>query len=381
MKVAFVSRWGVQCGIATYTDQLALSLTQQGVTCECLAEALIGIKEIPLQSDIKFARCWNGRHGNYDGIFRGLVKSKPAVVHFQHEFGLMDNPGGLLELLPKIRAIGVRVVVTPHTVMPRPSPKNWFFINVLSQVDGIVAHNKDMRDVLKKWGLSKKNIHVIPHGTPEDCLLHNKQESRHRLFLPESENVVIAISLGFITPGKMQHEAVDAILDLAQEGLIDTTRFLYLIAGSPGQSDEHNIEYCRTLHRKIDEARAWNFIRITPHFIDRKDLPLYYGAADFVITGSHQTFYSVSGRSHQEMAYGMPSISSDARLLSDLNEQRSLKYDSDFALKSHILTMIRDPYLRQSMERRCRDFAKETSWTNVAKMHAELYTKLKNQGK
>lgn len=381
MKVAFVSRWGVQCGIATYTDQLALSLTKQDIVCECLAEALTGIKETPLQSDISFYRCWNGRHGNYDGIFRRLVKSKPEIVHFQHEFGLMDNPGGLLELMPKIRAIGIPVVFTPHTVMPRPSPKNWFFINVLGQADGIVAHNKQMRDVLKNWGISAKSIEVIPHGTPEDCMVHNRKESRTALYLPESDDVIIAISLGFISPGKMQHEAVDAILQLAQEGLIDTTKFLYLIAGSPGQNDEQNIEYCRELHRKIDKARAWNFIRIIPHFIDRKDLPLYYGAADFVITGSHQTFYSVSGRSHQEMAYGMPSVSSDARLLADLNESRSLKYDSSFALKAHILTMIRDPLLRHHMVRRCLDFAQETSWTNVAKMHVSFYKKLKGIGR
>jgi glycosyltransferase involved in cell wall biosynthesis len=376
MNVAFVSRWGVQCGIATYTDQLILSLGKQDVTCKCFAEEITGIKEISVQSDIKFFRCWNGRHGNYNGIFEKLNKHKPDIVHFQHEFGLMDNPKGLLELFPRIRAIGIPIVVTPHTVIPRPSPKNWFFIDVLSQASGIVAHNKDMMDALKKWGIPGKKIHIIPHGTPEDGMSYNRKESRNSLYLPESDDVIIAISLGFISPGKMQHEAVDAIIDLAQEGLIDTKRFLYIIAGSPGQGYEQNIDYCRDLYKKVDSARAWNFIRIIPYFIDRKHLPLYYGAADFVITGSHQTFYSVSGRSHQEMAYGMPSISADARLLSDLNEHRSLKYDSLFALKANLLTMIRDPLLRSTMGRRCLDFAEETSWTNAARKHINLYNKL-----
>ena len=378
MNVSFVSRWGVQCGIATYTDQLVLSLVKRGVNCNCLAEKLIGIKEIPLQSDIEFFRCWDGRQANYEGIFRNLLKSKPCVVHFQHEFGLMDTPGALLELIPKIRSLKIPIIVTPHTVMPKPNPKNWFFINVLSQVDAVVAHNEDMQRELVNWGLSKLNVHVIPHGTPEDCNIAERVAAREALFLPDAHDIVIAISLGFISPGKMQHEAVDAILDLAREGMIDTSKFIYIIAGSPGQNDQQNIEYCRKLHKKIDDARAWNFIRIIPRFIDRADLPLWYGAADFVITGSHQTFFSVSGRSHQEMAYGRPSISSDARLLSDLNERRSLKYDSHFALKAHILTMIRDPYLRHSMGRRCVEFAQDTSWTNIAKKHIALYKKLKD---
>jgi glycosyltransferase involved in cell wall biosynthesis len=380
MKVSFVSRWGVQCGISTYTDQLILSLMQQhGVDCDCLAEKLIGIKEIPVQStDARFARCWDGRQSNYEGIFRQLKKVKPSVVHFQHEFGLMDSPGALLEILPKIKAIGVPVVFTPHTVMPMPSPKNWFFRDVLKQAQGVVAHNEQMKEELVKWGLHPDSVHVIPHGTPEGCAIEDKKNARMALFLPDDPSLVIAISLGFISPGKMQHEAVEAILGLAQEGLIDTSRFLYIIAGSPGQNDQQNIEYCRSLHKKVDDARAWNFIRIIPRFIDRVDLPLWYGAADFVITGSHQTFFSVSGRSHQEMAYGIPSVSSDARLLSDLNEGRSLKYDSLFQLRGNILTMIREPYLRVSMQRRCLDFAEVTSWTNVAKKHIHLYEKVSN---
>lgn len=377
MKVAFVSRWGVQCGIATYTDQLSMSIESQQVTCECLAERLIGIKEIPVQSGSKVFRCWDGRQANYEGIFRKLQKQRPSVVHFQHEFGLMDSPGALLELLPKIKALRIPIIVTPHTMMPKPSPKNWFFMNVLSQVDAVVAHNDEMKGVLVDWGVRHQKVYVIPHGTPDDCNIEDRKGAREILFLPEDPAVVIAISLGFISPGKMQHEAVDAILGLAQEGLIDTSKFLYIIAGSPGQNDEHNIKYCHKLHSKLYEARAWNYIHIVPRFIDRVDLPLWYGAADFVITGSHQTFFSVSGRSHQEMAFGMPSVSSDTRLLSDLNEERSLKYDSMFQLRGHILTMVRDPYLRQSMERRCLDFAQTTSWTNVAKRHIRLYKKLK----
>jgi glycosyltransferase involved in cell wall biosynthesis len=253
---------------------------------------------------------------------------------------------------------------------------------VLKQVDGVVAHNDQMKESLVGWGIDSGRVHVIPHGTPEGCAIEDRRSARRALFLPEDPSLIIAISLGFISPGKMQHEAVEAVLGLAQEGLIDTSKFLYIIAGSPGQNDQQNIEYCRELHQKIEKSRAWNFIRVIPRFIDRVDLPLWYGAADFVITGSHQTFFSVSGRSHQEMAYGMPSVSSNARLLSDLNEERSLKYDSLFQLRGHILTMIREPMLRVSMQRRCLDFAEATSWTNVAKKHIRLYEKVsKEKGK
>jgi glycosyltransferase involved in cell wall biosynthesis len=177
----------------------------------------------------------------------------------------------------------------------------------------------------------------------------------------------------------MQHEAVDAIVSLVHDGLLDPQYFLYVIAGKPGQNTPENIEYCRRLHEIVQENRAWNYIRIIPHFVPVGDLPAWYGAADFVITGSKPTFFSVSGRSHQEMAFGMPSISSRANLLADLNDFRSMKYESIEELRAHILRMTKDGQLREVFSRRCTEFAENTSWTNVAAMHFRLYESLKGR--
>lgn len=379
MKVTFVSRWGVQCGIATYTDQLAMSILQSGsdVSIECAAEQLKGIPEIPVQCRIPFNRCWKGDAQLYGGLVEFLRNSKPDIVHIQHEFGLMDSAKGMLELLPQLRSLGIPVVVTCHTVMPPPSPKGWFFMNCLSQVAKVVVHNEETRDALIEWKIRPKQIAVIPHGTPEDCKVVEKVEARRQLFLPEDLRVIIAVSLGFITEGKMQHQAIEAVVGLVHEGLLDPQSFLYVIVGQPGQNTPENIAYCRRLHSILDKNRSWNYIRIFPRFIPVKELPVWYGASDFVITGSHQTFFSVSGRSHQEMAFRMPSISSNARLLSDLSEYRSMKYDSMEELRAHILRLAKDWTLRETLSRRCGEFAEETSWTNVARKHLQLYKELK----
>jgi glycosyltransferase involved in cell wall biosynthesis len=379
MKVLFASRWGVQCGIATYTDQLILSLmARKDIRCEVAAEHLKGIPEIPLQSKrVPFRRCWSGDAELYGDLVEEVRKTEPDILHIQHEFGLMDSPKGFLEMLPRIRSMGVPVVVTCHTVMPPPSNKGWFFLNCLNQIARVVAHNDETRQALLDWKLKPQSVVVIPHGTPEDCEAADKLPARRHLFLPEDPNLIIAVSLGFITKGKMQHEAVEAIVSLVQDGLLDPSHFLYVIAGKPGQNTPENIEYCRQLHAMVHDARAWNYIRIVPQFIAVEDLPVWYGASDFVITGSQQTFFSVSGRSHQEMAFGMPSISSRARLLADLSDFRSMKYESKEELRAHILRMVKDGHLRETFARRCTEFAEDTSWTNVAAMHFKLYESLK----
>jgi glycosyltransferase involved in cell wall biosynthesis len=377
MKVAFISRWGVQCGIATYTDQLAFALTRAGVEVECAAEKFVGIGETEVQAkNVPVTRCWAGAEQSYAGIAEHLRKSQPDIVHIQHEFGLMGSPRALLELLPMLKGLRKPIVVTCHTVMEPPDTRGWFFLNFLNQVNTVVAHSQGIHDALLKWQLRSGSIAVISHGTPEHCEAMGKTEARRMLYLPESPEVVIAISLGFITKGKMQHEAIDAVIGLVRDGLVDPARFLYVVAGEPGQGQQANIDYCRELHAVVDAAKAWNYIRIMPRFVPASELPIWYGAADFVITGSHQTFWSTSGRAHQEMAFGMPSVSAEARLLADLNEYRSLKYDSVGQLRSHILRMARDPQLRATLSRRCGQFAEETSWTNIARMHQQLYESL-----
>jgi glycosyltransferase involved in cell wall biosynthesis len=342
---------------------------------------MVGIKQINVQSDtVPFSRCWDGKKNVFNDAAYQIVKGhpKPDIVHIQHEFGFMDSRNPLLDFFGTLSAHGIPVVVTPHTVMEPKNEKAWFFTDILSKSVAIVAHTEATKEALLKWApLKDIGIYVISHGTPEDCEVKDVAASRRHLYLPEDPNLVVAISLGFITPGKMQHEAVEAIIELVKDGLIDPNRFLYIIAGEPGQGNQGNIEYCLKIHRMIDQARAWNYIRINPGFVSREELPFWYGAADFVITGSHQTFFSTSGRSHQEMAFGMPSVSSNARLLSDLNEMRSLKYESHCQLRARLLQMINDPNIRSSLSSRCVDFAKDTSWTNVAKKHMQMYDAIK----
>jgi glycosyltransferase involved in cell wall biosynthesis len=270
----------------------------------------------------------------------------------------------------------VPVVLTLHTVMPPPSHKRWFFGQLLKNVDGIVVHNEETKEALLRWQLRPERVRVIPHGTLEPEAKPERTAARQALYLPEDPSVVIALSLGFITKGKMQHQAVDAITWLVREMLLDPRHFLYIIAGEPGQNTEDNKEYCRELHRKVWKARAWNYIHIYPRFIDSKELPTWYAASDFVITGSHATFFSTSGRAHQEMAFKMPSVSARVALLSDLNELRSLKFSSEDELRSHIMRLIHDSHLRDVLARRCGTFAQDTSWEKVALKHIQLYKSL-----
>ena len=316
---------------------------------------------------------------NVDNMFLRLKMGHANVAHFQHEFGIMNQARPMSQLVSVLGKAGVPSVFTCHTVMPKPNAHTgWFFSDILRQMDAVIVHTEEARDAIIGWGFPASKAHTIPHGTMENCHVSEKMEAREALGLPTDPDFVIAVSVGFITPGKMQRETIKEVISLVDEGRLDPQRFLFVIAGEPGQGDLTNIRYNREIHELVEARNAEDYVKVVSEFVPVDRLPLWYGAADFAITASHQTFFSTSGRSHQEMAFGVPSVSSRSRLLSDLDESRSLKADLDQGSEfgDAILRMVNDRELRQTLSANCLKFAEETSWTNVAKKHIDLYNSL-----
>lgn len=379
MRIGFVSRWGVRCGVSTYTDQLVEAVVRQGTDAFCVAETVGGLASVPVTSKIDVVRCWDGKNMNVDDMFLQLKMGRVDIVHFQHEFGIMNQARPMAQLIAVLGRVGIPSIFTCHTVMPKPNyHTGWFFGEILRQIDAVVVHAKGARQAIIGWGYPAIQVHTIPHGTMEGCCTVDRMEARAVLGLPTNSDFTIAVSVGFITPGKKQKETIETVISLVSEGRLDPEKFMFIIAGEPGQGDITNIKYNREIHELVVEKHAERYIRVLSEFVPVSDLPLWYGAADFAITASHQTYHSISGRSHQEMAFGVPSVSSRSLLLSDLDESRSLKADlengSEFG--DAILRMVNEPELRRQLSEACLKFAEETSWTNVARKHIELYQSL-----
>jgi glycosyltransferase involved in cell wall biosynthesis len=381
LRVGCISRWGVRCGVSTYTDQLVEAVVRQGTDVFCVAETVGGLAAVPVTSKIDVVRCWDGKNMNVDNMFLRLKMGKADVVHFQHEFGIMNQARPLAQLIAVLGRAGIPSVFTCHTVMPKPNNQTgWFFGEILRQIDAVVVHAEGARQAIIDWGYRADKVQVIPHGTMEGCQVVERQAARETLGLPTDPGFVIAVSVGFITPGKKQRETIEKVISLVSDGRLDPQKFLFIIAGEPGQGDLTNIRYNREINELVENSRAGGYIKVISEFVPVDQLPLWYGAADFAITASHQTYHSISGRSHQEMAFGVPSVSSRALLLSDLDETRSLKADLDqdggTEFGDAIVRLATDPELRQKLSEACLRFAAETSWTNVARQHVELYQKL-----
>lgn len=166
-KVAIISDWGVNCGIATYTSYLVSALRKYAESVVVFAEEAVGSK---FEKDV--IRCWD-RKGDYKRILGEVEKYNPDLIIVQHEFGLFHKVNLWQSLMSQLSKW--RVLTTFHTVLEHRVP------NVEASLDykarcfaemacsEIVVHQKKAREALRDRGYSGR-VHYIPHG----CFPPNK---------------------------------------------------------------------------------------------------------------------------------------------------------------------------------------------------------------
>jgi glycosyltransferase involved in cell wall biosynthesis len=178
-RVAVISNWKVNCGIATYTEYLVQGLRKIAGSVKIFAEIAEGSQ---IESDV--VRCWD-RKGDYSRILPEIEKYNPDLIIIQHEFGLFHKVNLWQCLLSQLSRW--RVITTFHTVLEHRIP------NVDASLDyrarsfaevacpEIIVHQKKARETLRDRGYSGR-VHYIPHGCFEPFKEKRLQPQKYGMY-------------------------------------------------------------------------------------------------------------------------------------------------------------------------------------------------------
>lgn len=364
MKIGIVSTFSCACGIATYSQHLVQHYPENSTII--FANYLGDLSDTGDKTKHPIIRCWN-RKDTHDELFNEIMKNNIDIVHFQHEFGLFQNSSSFQNLIINLKKNNKKIVITPHTIF-RNNLHNRIFTNNINYIDKIIAHHPNGANVLD----CDKTI-IIPHGSME---VSPKPKKEAREFLHIEDDRIVLLCFGFITPNKSVMDAIEAVQMLREK----YPKILLIIVGMPVTHGNNygNMKYCVSLFEKVDSFSGWDNVKIIPRFISEADIDYYAGSADIAIENYKQTEFSTSGMSHLVMSYGLPSTSSNANILADLDETRSLKYEiGDIKkLANNIERLITDNELRYELSRNSITYTNKTSWPIIAQKHMELYKKV-----
>ena len=200
---------------------------------------------------------------------------------------------------------------------------------------------------------SSKDVCVIPHGSMP--IPEMKKEDARRLL-----GINIDMPIGFIFGFQSGDKNYQRLIDAAKNVGIHI-----IISGAP-----HNV--ASSVY--IENDKNVTFIN---RFIEENEVNLYALASDILLFDYiGKDHYSVSGAMHRIIGAGRPIICSDIKHFSDVEHgYNCLKFKDQEELEKCIKSVLENG---EQLGLAAREYAKETSWENIAKRHVEIYRRYTN---
>ncbi len=374
MKIAFVSTYlPKECGIATYTDYLIQGIrkTDPALGIKVIAEK--GAAPVK-QENFEVNPCWDR---NEDYVKPIIAQTNGVdIIHIQHEYGIYKLDNRLPSLLRELGA-DVFKVLTIHCIRPAQFSKvgiieENFIKEIALLADQIILHLESQKAILERLGVPLKKIHVIPHGT--ELSNEDKMASRIKLGLPEDEKMLLM--LGFIRKNKCLHVVLDALAEI-----LDEFKDVFLFVGGTLHplALQIDIDYAKTIPKKITELGVENNVIHKNSFISNEDIPYVIGASDIVLFPYVEQDRSASGAFRLAIGANKPIIASRIPKFEELktvcDELLVQPYNSSEIAKIAI-RLFKEIDFKNYVQNKISVFKEKTSWDVVGKMHLELYKQL-----
>lgn len=301
-KAAFISVWGIQCGISTYSEWLWPELGKYFQDWHVFAEVAPGKENY---SEPKVTRCWK-RGESLQVLLNELERFGPDVVYIQHEWGIFPDARYWLALMSALHH-RYRVVVCFHSIYPAHRDK----AICLAAAPEIIVHTPTAARAISGLGVSRPT-YVVPHG----CLENDHGPKPWNML--KSEHTIVQFGFGFRYKG--WHVALEVVHELREKFPDVFFTGLFSVPANAGQDID---QYFGELQERIDQLKLRDHVALIKGFQDEVSLKDYLrihrvALFPYVENGKHAVL-GCSGAARFTMAQGIPIVTTRIPLFEDLD--------------------------------------------------------------
>jgi glycosyltransferase involved in cell wall biosynthesis len=307
LRVAVVSTWAVQCGIAEYSRFLLDRFVESDRGRMEQPVILCDDRTLPSSSDCMRVRpAWRLKNSDSMKQLAQIVAAEdPHVLLIQHQPGLIQWHD-LVRLLQDRRVRHRITVVTLHAA-PRLlelGDECAEIIAGLGQASRVLVHQIGDLNILKDLGLTA-NVTLFPQGAPQRF-----SAPYPRLLTPRDSPLIG--SYGFFLPGKGLPRLIEAVAQLRHTW--PRLRLNLVNAEYPAATSQEEIARCRDLARSLGLADAieWD-TAFHPHAESIRIL----AKCDLLVLSYDESNESSSASLRSAMASGVPVAVSPIALFQD----------------------------------------------------------------
>lgn len=361
MKIAFVGNWKMQCGIATYSENLwgAIShhLSDFKLFIEKNDDKTGPINEIGGQtiSTDRVVECWK-RGESLQQLTTEIKKYDPDIIWIQHEFGLWPNAMYWLSFMNQISEY--RVIVTMHSVFHHKDKTI-----CEAAMPEIVVHLTGAYDVLKNEKQIPGKVYVIPHG----CYPCTTQEKLWNFY--KSDKTFLQFGFGFRYKGWENSIKATALLAKKYPNVF----FTGLFSESPFNQVEHKMYYDE-LMSLIEQLGIQENVALIRGFQSDATLDSYMRTNQatifpYISHPAHEVF-GASGAARLVMSKALPVITSSVNHFSDLP---TIKADSPEEIAVALETLFINTVAKEAQINKQLEYINENTWDKIATRYISLF--------
>jgi len=357
-----------QCGIATFTEDLAQALAEDNPDAEVMVVAMNDGRTYQYPARVQLTI---EQHdiAAYETAAEQLNARGIDVLSVQHEFGIFGGSAGsfLLTLLRQVRA---PIVTTLHTVLERFTPEQSLVVEELAALsDKIVVMSERAVRFLVAQGIARDKIAFIHHGI--HAIDADREAEKERLGLSGRS---LILTFGLLSPNKGIETAIRALPAVVRD-FPDVT-YLVLGATHPNIRMRHGEAYRDQLVRLATELGVAGHVRFDNTFVDREELTRYLAATDVYLVPYLSREQITSGTLAYAMGNGRAVVSTPfwyaEELLAD-GRGLLVPFENPAATATELRELLGEPDRRVAMERRARAYGEQMRWPNVASEYACLF--------
>ncbi|MFA6368854.1 MAG: glycosyltransferase family 4 protein [Candidatus Shapirobacteria bacterium] len=372
IKVIYISTYIPQrCGIATFTKDVtsAINLLNPSALAEIMAVVKDGENlEFPWEVKYKLFQC---DLNSYIQAANYINNSECDLVLVEHEFGIFGGKCGDY-LIPFLEMIKKPRIMTCHTVIDDPQ-NEWgmVFQRLVKVVDAfIVMTQNSAKKLIDLYGVKKRSITVIPHGTPD--IGYNSGE-RYKKKKKLSNRIVLG-NINLLSENKGIDYSIEAVAEIAKK----YPQVLYLVIGQthPTILEKEGEKYRNSLNRKIKELGIERNVKFINRYLSLEELVEWLKVIDIYITPYLEKQQSCSGALAYAVGAGKACISTGYLYAKEiLGEGRGIlvPFKDHKAIAKAVLRLLDNPEERKEMEKKAYKYGRFMTWSSVALQHLDLF--------
>ena len=359
MRIGFVSTYPpIECGIATYTEQL-------NNTLRAAKNETFVISQFGAQGDRVFPLYYPHASSFAADLYSTSVRMTPDVMHIQHEYGLYGPQRGveIIQLILLYRLAGIPVVTTLHTVHDELNEKEHRLLkHIVDESAAVIVHEAFQKETLVRHFGDANEIHVIEHGIRD---LAPIADAKAKLGLEGKKVILLS---GYFRPTKGFHKVIDRFPEIAERD----PNVVLVVAGK-----ERGIEfdaYRRELFTKLNASPYADRIRILRGQFPQYTFDTIMSAADVVVLPYEKG--AQSGILSQCFALQRPVVVSNLPAFRTLLErvEAGLLCETDAKYPDRILQLLNDEALHLRCQANIQRYVREhAAWGLIAGRHIDVY--------